>query len=140
MTAQAPEKQLSTNELAQIRNSLAFERTRLGSDRTSMAYLRTAISLVGFGFSIPAFFQVLSRAPGFENVSAMAPRVLGVALLSLATVMLVVAIVQQTLFLRRLERESGMKQPFSIALASCVFVLAVALASITYIVMTIGHV
>ncbi len=139
MTAEAPAKEPTTNELAQVRNQLAFERTRLGSDRTSMAYLRTAISLVGFGFSIPAFFQVLSKAPGFENVSAIAPRVLGIALLSLATVMLLVSIVQQTLFLRRLERESGLKHPFSIALASCIFVLAVALASITYIVLTIGH-
>ena len=124
--------------LADQRTALAFERTRLASDRTTMGYLRTSISLIGFGFSIPAFFQVLANSPGFETVSSTAPRMLGIALLLLATAMMAAATIQQGLFLRRLERKSGSKHPFSIALASCIFVLMIALMATSYLALQIG--
>lgn len=139
MSTDQPEMQPSTTDLANTRTALAFERSRLASDRTTMGYLRTSISLVGFGFSIPAFFQVLANAPGFESVSPTAPRMLGVALLLLAVVMMSAATIQQGLFLRRLERQSGTKHPFSIALGACLFVLVVALLAIGHLALQIGR-
>ena len=127
------------NALARVRTDLAYERSRLASDRTTMAYLRTAISLIGFGFSIPTFFQVLQRVPGFESVSATPPRLLGVALLLLSVVMLLGAIIQQGLYLRRLESEARTEHPFSIALASCIVVLAIGLMAMTYVALQIGR-
>jgi putative membrane protein len=127
------------NTLAKIRTDLSYERSRLASDRTTMAYLRTAISLIGFGFSIPTFFQVLKSVPGFESVSATPPRLLGVALLFLSVAMLVGAIIQQGLYLRRLEQKTGGRHPFSIALASCVVVLAIGLMAMTYVALQIGR-
>ena len=53
--------------LAEARTDLALERSRLVSDRTTMGYMRTAVSLIGFGFSIPALFKVLIDVPGLES-------------------------------------------------------------------------
>ena len=131
-------KSASTTELALSRTELAYERSRLASDRTTMGYLRTAISLVGFGFSIPTFFQVLSGMPGFEASSATPPRILGVSLLLVAVLMLVSAIFQQALFLKKLEKATQGRHPFSIALASCIVVLTIALAATGYIALQIG--
>jgi putative membrane protein len=130
---------VTRTDLADERTALAYDRTRLASDRTTMGYLRTAISLIGFGFSIPAFFQVITNVPGMESISPTAPRMLGLALLVLAIVMMSVATVQQGLFLRRLEQKSGMKHPFSIALASCMFVLVVALMAVSHLALQIGR-
>lgn len=138
MTKDTPPTEQNSNNLAKVRTDLAFERTRLASDRTTMAYLRTAIALIGFGFSIPTFFQILTGVPGFEDVSATPPRILGVALLLLAVAMLLAAIFQQAIFLRRLEKDAGTRHPFSIALASCIIVLAVGLMAIAYITLQIG--
>ena len=139
MPIETPATNLDSTDLARVRTELAFRRTRLASDRTTMGYLRTAIALIGFGFSIPTFFQILTGVPGFEEVSATPPRILGVALLLLAIFMLSAAILQQALFLRRLEKEAGTKHPFSIALASCVAVLVVALMAIAYVALQIGR-
>ena len=146
MTADSADKAPNSTELAVTRTgladertTLAYERTRLASDRTTMGYLRTAISLIGFGFSIPAFFQVLTNVPGMEGISPTAPRTLGLALLVLAILMMSVATVQQGLFLRKLEQKTGTGHPFSIALASCIFVLVVGLIAVSHLALQIGR-
>lgn len=132
------ERPRSANELAQERTDLALERSRLASERTSMGYLRTSISLIGFGFSIPTFFHILKDVPGFEDMSATRPRILGLSLLILAVLTLVMAIVQQTMFLRRLSKEAGRPFPVSVALLSSIVVLAIALSSMVMILTRIG--
>ena len=128
----------TTNELAQERTDLALERSRLASERTSMGYLRTSISLIGFGFSIPTFFRILKDVPGFEDLSVNRPRILGLSLLVLAVVMLVTAIVQQSLFLTRLSKEADKPFPFSITLLSSIAVLVIAFSSLAIILFRIG--
>ena len=127
----------TANQLAEERTHLAVERSRLAWERTAMGYLRTSISLIGFGFSIPTFFHILRDVPGFEDLSATRPRILGLSLLVLAVVMLVIAIVQQTVFLRRLSKEAGTPFPFSVALLSSIVVLAIALSSMAMILMRV---
>ena len=92
--------QRSTNELAEERNELAFERSRMASDRTTMGFMRTSISLIGFGFSIPALFQVLTNVPGLENAPIERARFVGLFMLVLSVFMLFTAIVQQVVYLR----------------------------------------
>jgi putative membrane protein len=117
----------SSLELAEARTDLAFERSRLASDRTTMGYMRTAVSLIGFGFSIPALFKVLTDVPGLENAPVERARFIGVFMLVLAVFMLSTAILQQVLFLRRLAQATDRSFPFSVALLACIVVLAIAL-------------
>jgi len=118
---------LSTTDLAVGRTNLAFERSRLASDRTTMGYMRTAISLIGFGFSIPALFQVLTGVPGLEGAPVERARFVGLFMLILAVLMLSTAVLQQALFLRRLSTATDTPFPVSVALLSCVAVLAIGL-------------
>ena len=43
-------------------NELAKERSRQASDRTLMAWVRTSLSLIGFGFGIASFRDILLEA------------------------------------------------------------------------------
>jgi putative membrane protein len=42
-----------------LNNELAKERTRAAADRTLMAWIRTSLSLIGFGFGIPAIVKTI---------------------------------------------------------------------------------
>lgn len=129
---------LSTTDLAKGRTSLAFERSRMASDRTTMGYMRTAISLIGFGFSIPALFQVLTGVPGLESSPVERARFVGMFMLGLAVFMLLMAVIQQTLFLRRLARAADTPFPVSIALLSCLVILALAMFAAFNIFFQVG--
>ena len=117
----------SSNEMAGERTDLAFERSRLASDRTTMGYMRTATSLIGFGFSIPALFRILTDVPGLEDSPVERARFIGIFMLILAVLMLSVAIVQQVLFLKRLSDVSGKPFPISPALISACLIFLVAI-------------
>lgn len=118
----------SSNELASDRTDLAFERSKMASDRTTMAFLRTAISLIGFGFSIPALFQVLTGVPGMEDAPIERARFVGLFMLFLAVFMLTTAIIQQFLYLKRLSKSARRSFPFSIAMFSSCMMLVVGFA------------
>ena len=45
-----------------LANELARERSRQAADRTLMAWVRTALSLIGFGFGIANFRDIIFRA------------------------------------------------------------------------------
>jgi putative membrane protein len=45
-----------------ISNELARERSREAADRTLMAWIRTALSLIGFGFAIAKYRDILLEA------------------------------------------------------------------------------
>lgn len=116
----------SSNELAEDRTDLAFERSKMASDRTTMAFMRTAISLIGFGFSIPALFQVIINVPGLEGAPVERARLIGLFMLFLAVFMLTTAIAQQVMYLKRLARDARKPFPFSVAMISSCVLLVVA--------------
>ena len=117
----------TSNELAAERTDMAFERSRMASDRTTMVFMRTSISLIGFGFSIPALFEALRRVPGLEDSAIERARFIGLFMLGIAVFMLMTAIAQHVLYLRRLAGAAGRPFPFSVALLACVLLLVVAL-------------
>ena len=45
-----------------LSNELAKERSRQASDRTLMAWVRTSLSLIGFGFAIASFRDIIVEA------------------------------------------------------------------------------
>ncbi len=57
------EHQRGTN----VSNELAKERTREATDRTLMAWIRTCLSLIGFGFGIAKFRNILLKVDVFPE-------------------------------------------------------------------------
>jgi putative membrane protein len=50
-----------------VSNERARERSRQAADRTLMAWVRTALSLIGFGFGVAQFRDILVRAELLER-------------------------------------------------------------------------
>lgn len=117
----------TSNDLAAERTEMAFERSKMASDRTTMGFMRTSISLIGFGFSIPALFEVIRRVPGLEESPIERARFIGLFMLGLAVFMLLTAIVQHVVYLRKFAKGAGKTFPFSVALLASVILLAVAM-------------
>jgi putative membrane protein len=91
----------------------------MAADRTLMAWIRTAISMIGFGFTLAKLFQALAE----DNVLIKGPagniwaaEGVGMALISLGTFSLIVAILDHRHELKQL-RAGGLESRFSLPLA-----------------------
>lgn len=125
--------------LAESRTDLAYDRTRLAADRTLLAWVRTTISLVGFGFTIYKFFQYLRESKNIlGNMGTNRPRNLGLVLVALGTVLLIVAIVEYILYLRRLNRETGKKFAVSPTLFAALLVTIIGLFALFNLLFRLG--
>lgn len=105
---------------------LAIERTVLALERTLMAWVRTATSLISFGFSIYKFFQYMREsgaAPPRERL--FGPREFGMAMIGIATVMLILAMIRHWRSLRAL-RKAHAEVPRSQALLLAVLIAGLA--------------
>jgi putative membrane protein len=88
-------------------NELAKERSRQASDRTLMAWVRTALSLIGFGFAIASFRDILLeggliRNPHKEFNGAL---VFGLSFISLGVLGLLAATLQHWNILQHLKQD-----------------------------------
>jgi putative membrane protein len=93
-------------ELAAVRTALALERTRMSADRTLMAVMRTGLGLIGIGFAMFEYFNVVGRALNAGVVvSIPAVRNIGFALVGLGLGVLGPGIVSHHIFLGRLRRQ-----------------------------------
>jgi putative membrane protein len=88
MNESSPKKNLS--------NELARERSRQAADRTLMAWIRTALSLIGFGFGIANFRDVIFRAGLVSNPPEHfnAALIFGLSFISLGVLGLLSAVIQ----------------------------------------------
>jgi putative membrane protein len=94
-----PEKNLS--------NELAKERSRLAADRTLMAWVRTSLALIGFGFGIASFRDILLEGGllrGSQNYGG-ATVVFGLGFIGLGIVGLLAATIQHWRILQHLKRD-----------------------------------
>ena len=69
-----------------------------------MAWVRTSLALISFGFGIAKFFQYLQESQG-ERAPYMAPRTVGMLMISIGLVALVAASAQHRSALRALRSE-----------------------------------
>ena len=88
-------------------NELAKERSREAADRTLMAWVRTALSLIGFGFAIASFRDILLesgliRNPHKEFNGAL---VFGLSFISLGVLGLLAATLQHWRILQHLKQD-----------------------------------
>ena len=117
-----------SRSVSETPTQLAYERTRMASERTLMAWTRTAVSLVGFGFSIPKIFLYLERTKEIERPRTGGPAELGMMLIVLGMGSLIAGMFQHVTLLRRLETpETGRQHEFSavMTIAGCMFALGI---------------
>jgi putative membrane protein len=79
-----------------VANELARERTRQAADRTLMAWVRTSLSLIGFGFGIAKYRDILLqggfiRRPPEEFNTTL---IFGLSFISLGVFGLLAAVIQ----------------------------------------------
>ncbi len=111
-----------------LSSELARERTREGADRTLMAWIRTALSLIGFGFAIASFRDILLeggliRNPHKEFNGAL---VFGLSFVSLGVLGLLAATLQHWNILQHLKQDDFSYNGFR----PLVFIMAILLMCI----------
>jgi putative membrane protein len=89
-----------------IATELARERTRAAADRTLMAWIRTTLSLIGFGFAIAKYRDILlaggliTRPPEEYNTTL----IFGLSFISLGVFGLLAAVMQHWRILKNIEK------------------------------------
>lgn len=101
-----------------------------------MAWMRTSIAMVGFGFTIYKFFQYLTKEVG--SATAVSARNLGITLVALGALMLLGAICEHGLFLRKLSRRADQALRITPALVASTSFLVVGLLALVHILTGIG--
>jgi putative membrane protein len=85
---------------------LARERSREAADRTLMAWIRTSLSLIGFGFGIAAFRDILANGGLVPSHSAFhSTLIFGLSFIFLGVFGLLAAVIQHQRILQRLKLE-----------------------------------
>jgi putative membrane protein len=124
--------------LAEERTDVALDRTRMAAERTLMAWVRTTLSMISFGFTIFKFFQYLQQTGGAVHWRPEMPKNLGLFLVILGTGMLILAIVQHWVFLRRLKERSGKKMPVSLAMIAGLFITLMGFFALANLLFKVG--
>jgi putative membrane protein len=135
---QRPAKGTQTVSLAEERTRLALKRTVLAADRTLLAWIRTSLSLMTFGFSFYKFFQYLGQSGIAGAMEPAGPRRFGVALVTLATVLLASQTLQYYQLLRRLSVAAHEKTPMTASLVAGVAVTLLGILAFINILFHVG--
>lgn len=124
LAQQRNEMALYRNDLAQQRTDLALIRTVTSAERTLMAWIRTSLAMIGFGFSIYKFFEYFAALPDVgKQFRAHAPRNLGLAFITLGTIILAGALVEHMGLMKRLSGYGAVRFPYVVIVAALVIFL-----------------
>jgi uncharacterized membrane protein YidH (DUF202 family) len=98
---------VTTQTQTNIATELARERTREAADRTLMAWIRTSLSLIGFGFGIAKYRDILLEA-GFiktppDHISTTV--IFGLSFISLGIFGLLAAVMQHWRILASIKKD-----------------------------------
>jgi inner membrane protein YidH len=87
-----------------VSNELAKERTREAADRTLMAWIRTCLALIGFGFGIAKFRDVLVEAGYHRSPEHIhSTLIFGLSFIALGIFGLLAAVVQHWRILQHIK-------------------------------------
>jgi len=114
-TAAAVTQKPDTNVLAVERTDWALDRTFMAADRTLMAWVRTAISMIGFGFTVYKFLEYIHQQKPEGLPTLDGPRNLGLAFIGLGLLSLVIAVIHDWHYSKRLQGEHR-RRPFNLSL------------------------
>jgi putative membrane protein len=90
-----------------VSDELAKERTREAADRTLMAWIRTCLSLIGFGFGIAKFRDILVEAGVRRGPEPLhSTLIFGLSFIALGTFGLLAAVVQHWRILTHIKNEN----------------------------------
>ena len=116
-----------STKLAHERTDAAMTRTRLAVERTLMAWIRTSLSMISFGFTILKIFQFLKESQGaLGHFRGERVHHLGLALISIGTLILIPVIFQNHALMKKLSAQDG-GPVWSIALIVAVVVTGLGL-------------
>ena len=125
------------NALAVERTDWALDRTFMAADRTLMAWLRTALLMIGFGFTVYKFLEYIQQQKTGAVPTLEGPRHLGLAFIGLGLVSLVIAVVQDWNYTKRLQTEQR-RRPFNLGLVVAVFVALIGIFTFTSLLLRTG--
>ena len=111
---------MSGTEL-KISDILALDRTRMASERTLMAWVRTALSMIGFGFTIYKFLQVVQEQSKLPVLRPQAPRNVGLMLVGIGTFAVIIACIQHWRYVMRLRPDQPYR-PWDLAFIVACFI------------------
>ncbi len=127
----------TTTPPASDRATLGYERTRIASERTLMAWVRTAVSLIGFGFSIPKFFSYLGETePIRPPRGPITPSTIGTLLIGLGLLGLAGGVLEHVRLVGRIAPPTRKRDRFSTAFLTAVAVGAVGLIAFISLLIT----
>jgi len=124
MNPETPKESSSetSTRLAHERTDAAMSRTRMAAERTLMAWIRTSLSMISFGFTILKFFEYLQKAQGpLGQFHGRRAHNLGLVLITLGTLILIPAIIQNYNLMKQLSISEG-KSPWSLSLIFAILV------------------
>lgn len=91
-----------TDQELKLNDILALDRTKLAAERTLMAWIRSALGMIGFGFTIFHFLQVVQEHSKVPVLYPNAPRDVGLTLIGIGTFSLLVACRQHWKYVKNL--------------------------------------